>query len=529
MKNKYIYLIWFIALLPAIILRDYTPNNELRYLSIVDEAIRNGSFFTFTNQGEIYADKPPLHFWLMMTGKLLLGEHRMWYYALLSVIPALVVLIILSKWIREEEENVLSGDTGTAERYREHQMTTPLMLMTTGLFVGVTLVVRMDMLMNMFIILSLYTFYKMFQGKGRKRDEWLFPLYVFLALFSKGPLGMIIPFVSTTLFLLYRKRLPDFKKYWGWKSLLIILSGCIVWFSGVYIEGGNDYLNNLLVHQTVDRGINSFHHKEPFYYYAISIWYSLAPWSLLAIGLFIAGIIKKRINSTLEQFFAIIILSTLVLLSLISSKLDIYSLPAIPFMISLSVVLLGKFNLQNGWIKLAVAFPAIILILSLPATIYLSGTEELQYLANPFVYAGVGVLTLTGLLMIYFLYLKKQTYGAINTLAFGFLAAIFLLGLSIPQLNSRIGWGNLCEKAVELSEEHGIADYWVYNIKRAENMDVYLGKDIIKVDKEDILNESPKNRLLMLRIKDIQNDPDILAAVLNKTQYQIGEHAIVIL
>jgi len=516
MKNKYIYiyLIWFIALLPTIILRDFTPNNELRYLNIVDEAIQNGNFFTFTNQGEIYADKPPLHFWLMMIGKLILGEHRMWYYALLSIIPALVILITLSKWIRKEEEvNVLSA---------------PLMLMTTGLFIGVTLVVRMDMLMNMFIVLSLYTFYKMYREEGRKRDEWLFSLYVFLALFSKGPLGILIPFISTILFLLYRKRLTDFKKYWGWKSLLILLSGCIVWFAGVYIEGGNDYLNNLLVRQTVGRGINSFHHKEPFYYYAISLWYSLAPWSLLAIGLFIAAIIKKRINSTLEQFFATIILSTLVLLSLISSKLAIYSLPVIPFMISLSVVLLRKFNLQNRWIKLSVAFPAIILILSLPAMIYLSGTEDLQYLANPFIYAGAGVLTLTGLLMIYLLYLTKRTYQAINTLALGFLAAIFLFGWSMPQLNSRLGWGNLCEKAVELSKEHGIADYWVYNIKRAENMDVYLGKDIIKVDMEDILNESSKNRLLMLRMKDIRNNPEISAAVSNKEQYQIGEHAIVI-
>ena len=70
MKSKHLYLIWFIALLPVMILRDYTPNNELRYLSIVDEALRNGDVFTFTNQGEIYADKPPLFFWLMMAGSL---------------------------------------------------------------------------------------------------------------------------------------------------------------------------------------------------------------------------------------------------------------------------------------------------------------------------------------------------------------------------------------------------------------------------------------------------------------------------
>src|SRR5690606_14840830 len=122
----------------------YTPNNELRYLSIVDEALQNGNVFTFTNQGEVYADKPPLHFWLMMIGKLILGEHRMWYYSLLSFIPAIIILITMAKWISKEEY------TGPNS---QDQTTATLMLATTGLFAGVALIVRMDMLMNMFIVL----------------------------------------------------------------------------------------------------------------------------------------------------------------------------------------------------------------------------------------------------------------------------------------------------------------------------------------------------------------------------------------
>ena len=196
MKNKYIYLIWFIALLPIMILRDFTPNYELRYLSIVDEAISNGNIFTFTNQGEIYADKPPLHFWLMMIGKLLLGEHRMWYYSLLSFIPSLIIVRTMINWVRSD--------------YSINEPSAILMLITSILFSGVTLVVRMDMLMNMFIILSLHTFYRMYQKKGSKGDEWLFPVYLFLALFSKGPLGLLIPLISTSIFSLYNKRMNEF-------------------------------------------------------------------------------------------------------------------------------------------------------------------------------------------------------------------------------------------------------------------------------------------------------------------------------
>jgi hypothetical protein len=248
----------------------------------------------------------------------------------------------------------------------------------------------------------------------------------------------------------------------------------------------------------------------------------------LVIGLFIAGIAKKRINSTLEQFFAVVILSTLVLLSLISSKLAIYSLPVIPFFIYLTALLFNKFDMQDRWIKLGIAIPAGILILAFPAVIYLSGTEEMQYLGHWLIYAGAGVLTITGLLIIYYLYRKSEAYRAINTLALGFLLAIFIIGWSMPRLNTQLGWGNLCKKAVALSNEHRINDYWVYNISRAENMDVYLGKDIIKIEKEDILKEPQENRLLMLRIKDIKKDPELRSVILNKEQYQIGEYAIVI-
>ena len=514
MKNKYIYLIWFIALLPTMILRDYTPKNELRYLSIVDEALRNGNIFTFTNQGEIYADKPPLHFWMMMVGKLILGEHRMWYYSLLSFIPALIILIVMSKWTRRE--------------IGANKTTPQLILITTGLFTGATLIVRMDMLMNMFIVLSLYTFYQMYKGENSKLNSFLFPVFVFLALFSKGALGFLIPFVSTSLFLLYKKRLSRFKMYWGWKSLLIILTACIIWFSGVYFEGGSEYLKNLLVHQTVERGIDSFHHKDPLYYYTISVWYSLAPWSLLAIGFIIVGLYKKLINTVLEQYFAIIIISTFILLSLISSKIEIYSLPMIPFFIYVSVMLFKKFDMQNRWVKLSIVFPAIILILAFPTIVYLSSIEEIQYLTNPFIYAGAGVFTITGLLVIYILYKRRRTYRAITSLALGFLLAIFTVGWSMPQLNNQIGWKNLCEKAMGLSEEQHIANFWVYDISRAENMDVYFKKDIIKVHREEIVNQPFENRILLLKSKVIKTDPEIYAIIHGHEQYQIGRYTIVL-
>lgn len=514
MKKSHLFLIWFIALLPILLLRDFTPSNELRYLNIVDEALQNGNIFTFTNQGEIYADKPPLHFWLMMAGKQLLGAHSMWYYALLSIIPAMVIIATMTRWMRRQQ----SAD----------ETTTSLMLMTTGLFVGVGVIVRMDMLMNMFIVLSLYTFYQMYQGEKLKRNSLLFPLFIFLALFSKGPLGILIPLVSTLLFLVYRKKLFDLPRYWGWKSLAILLTGCLIWFTGVYLEGGSEYIHNLLFRQTVGRGINSFHHKEPFYYYAITSWYAVAPWSLLSIGMLVVSLYQKKIRSELEQFFAVIVLSSLLLLSLISAKLAIYSLPVIPFLISLTIMMLPKYSSGNRWINLSLAIPAIILILSLPALILLSRSDEMRYLGIPLIYSAAGILSLSGVATIYQLYKRSSVVTAIRSMSLGILLALFVAGWSMPQLNPYLGWRALCEKARNLSEEQRVNEYWVYRISRAENMDVYLGKDIIKVEKEDILVPSAGKKLLLLRTKVIDRDNEIRMAIQKNAQYRIGDYTIVL-
>ena len=92
------YFILLILVIPVLILRDFTPNNELKYLSIVDEALRDGHFFTFYHQGELYADKPPLYFWLLMLSKWIWGEYNMFGLSLFSIIPALISIYIMNKW-----------------------------------------------------------------------------------------------------------------------------------------------------------------------------------------------------------------------------------------------------------------------------------------------------------------------------------------------------------------------------------------------------------------------------------------------
>ena len=349
-KGYFFPLVILLVVLPVILLRDFTPANELRYLSIANEALHNGHFFAFTNHGLLYADKPPLYFWIIMFGKWLLGNHYMWFLSLSSVIPALVIVQIMDKWTMRE-----IGGSG--------RFIAKLMLMSSGLFLGLSVTLRMDMIMCMFIVLSLYTFYKIFKRINNKWDPFLFPFYIFMAVFSKGPVGLLIPLFATIVFLFFKKRTGTIGLYWGWKTWIILLTACLIWFVGVYLEGGRAYLSNLLFHQTIDRSINSFHHKEPFYYYFISFWYSLAPWSLLVVGVIFTAVKSHNIKTDLERFFLAIIVVTFIALSCISSKLAVYLIPIFPFFIYLTVLILQRLK-WNRWLALTIGLPASILAFS---------------------------------------------------------------------------------------------------------------------------------------------------------------------
>lgn len=491
MKNKSLYLYLFIALalLPVLLLRDYTPSNELRYLSIADEALRNGTFFAFTNHGLPYADKPPFYIWLVMLCKFLLGKHCMLLLSLFSLVPAFVIVHTMDRWV-----------TGVLEaRYR---VTAKWMLLSCGLFLGSAVVLRMDMLMCMFITLALYRFYQWQKGGEGRSAAVAFPLYVFMALFTKGPVGILVPLLVTFVYsLLVDRRLRSFRMCWGWKTWTILLGACALWFGCVYWEGGDAYLNNLLFHQTIDRAVDSFHHNAPFYYYGLAVWYSFAPYSLLlVVGLFFS---LRHCRTGQESFFLVAVAVTFVMLSLISSKIAIYLLPAYPFWVYLVVLSLSRWH-WNHWLAFSMALPAVVFVLAGPALLLLSGREELAFLNQPLFLAAGVVLSIAGCFCLYALYRQKQVDCAINRMAAGLFLAVFIGGWSVPKVNDQMGYAGLCREAVQLASEGQTADYCVWKISRPENMDVYLGKEIRKVTWEEVTSGELHKAVLMLPLKELK-------------------------
>lgn len=511
-KTFYFYLFFVVALLPIFIFRDFTPDNELRYLSITDEALRNHTFFAFTNHGIPYADKPPLFLWGLMGLRTVAGSHYLWLYSLLTLIPAIAIARIFDRWtigiIPPNSRLVFQG-----------------MLLVTGLFIGSTLVLRMDMLMCLFIVMAFYEFWKITENPLNNFAKWLFPIYIFLAVFTKGPLGFLIPLVCTLAYSVAVRKYRYIVLAWGWRCWTLLLPLIILWFLCVFGEGGKEYLNNLLFHQTVDRAVNSFHHARPFYYYLIAFWYCLLPWSLAILGLLIVALNKRRLPEGLQAYFLVIFLTTLILLSCISSKLQIYMLPAIPFIIYASAISLPGYQ-NNVWVKAGLAVISIILILVLPALPIIKHAKTLIYLESFWCWINAACLCVSGIVSIWCLYFRKNSFpvnSSMYALMAGILTTIFFAGLAVPQFNDYMGYRNLSYEINEISRSSGITSVVCDDVRRPENMDVYLNKDIrliIETKKDDSNHNMVSKPYILVTEKRNYDNPE------GENLHIIGNYAV---
>lgn len=518
-KNKtfLLYALYIVALLPIIILRDFTPANELRYLSIADEAIENHNFFAFTNHGEPYADKPPLYLWGIMLCRFIAGAHYMWLLAFLSIIPAIVITRVFNRWCAPLLPE-------------KAQIPMQLMMLTTGIFLVSSITLRMDIMMCMFIVLAFYEFWQLFIDSPHKRKhQWLFPLYIFLAVFTKGPLGFLIPLICGIVYILYIRKYRLLSVIYGWRFWLLLLGGCIIWFGCVYADGGPEYLNNLLFHQTMDRAVKSFHHAAPFYYYFICSWYCLVPWSLAIVALIISALRKKEKPDELQAFFLIIIITTYVMLSCISSKIQIYMLPAVPFIIYTSAISLPKYQ-DDKLVKLGLGIIAGIFSIILPAFIVVKCVKHDPMIDSGWFWVTASLLSICGILVLYFLYRRKienRLLKSITTLSVSMLGVIFTAGLAMPSLNPYIGFKDLASKLEDISSNRkDISEVKFWKVRRVSNMDVFINLPLEEIDDE-------KN--YPLSINDSTSKPYILVSKLkysecfgNHKPDTVGKYGIII-
>lgn len=512
----------FICLLPTMILRDFTPSNELRYLSIADEAVREGHIFAFTNHGLAYADKPPLYIWTIMLCKLIAGRHSMFLLSLFSMIPAMVIVCIMDRWTRFEDPGKRAASA--------------LMLMTSVLFLGMSVFLRMDMMMVMFIVLALHSFYLMYSGEGDSRRQGiLLPVWIFMALFTKGPVGILMPPLVIICFLLARGKIREAGRYLGWKTWGIIAGLSAIWLLGVYFDGGKSYIENLLFHQTFGRAVNSFHHSEPFWYYLVCIWYVIAPYCFAAIGALIvsvAAFFRKKQITDRELLFSTAVVATTVMLSCFSGKLSIYIAPVIPFIIYLFPVVEERIGWKK-WMGPSLCVPAGILAvagLAIAAVVCLRPAKimeligDYEFAVNRLTFVAGLTLAAASIIGIVVIIRRRYWVKGVFYIATGMLLTVYCASMMMPQINDFVGYGNLCRYIPQDTE------IVTLRVHRPENIDVYTGRQVVDYgrDSERFISERIDGfdgtpYTLLIREKTAYDYPQVMALIKANTSVKVGD------
>lgn len=504
MKNNFltkhpllaVFLFTIICLIPEMLMRDFTPSNELRYLSIADEALAGGNFFAFFNHGAAYADKPPLYLWIVMLSKTLTGGHSVFALTLFSILPAFVIVWLMDRWVMSK--------ASVSDR-----MAMAMMLLTCVMFLGTAVVIRMDMLMCMFIALALFTFWRMYELRidGEpdggdavvyKKCSWLLPVWIFMALFTKGPVGLLVPPVSIAVFLIVKRKWRDIGNYLGLKTWGVIATLCAIWFTCVFFDGGMEYLDNLLFKQTMGRAVKAFTHSRPFWFYAVAILWCIAPYTFILVGSLVesvwpsgknkAEIPAESVRSDLEIFFLCIIGSTFVMLSSFSSKLPVYLVPMFPFVVYLFPLVSSRKGTRR-WLVWAIAVPAAIMSLAaLVSMLVLAGIVNVNALVPElyeynFAFSGAtkiaaALLFIGNLLALWFLFRRRQWNLPVFMMGASLLLMIYAASGVLVKANPYMGYREVCQDVPEGTE---VVTLFVH---RPENMDVYLGRQIVDYEKD---------------------------------------------
>ena len=477
-----------VCVLPMMLLRDPSPGNELRYLSIVEEALKDGHFFCFYNQGIPYTDKPPLFFWLLMFFRQFCGAACMWLPVLFTaLVPAFVTVAVMDRWLR----------LATGERSALWRVASAAFFLACMLVMVQTFFLRMDMLMTMFIVLSLFTFWKMYTGCcTRKADRWLLPAYIFLALFTKGPVGFFAPVLIIVAFLALEKSLKRLPEYLGWRQILVMLLLFGGWILGAWLEGGGEYIRSLLFHQTLDRAVNAFTHKQPFWWYIPTLLYTVLPYTLLMIPAVVFLYTQRDRSDSFGRLLLTSIAVIFIMLSAFSGKLAIYLTPILPFM----AWLMPKFGktadgrAETGK-KAALLVVAAILALGGIGILAMSRTTGRDLLApmalrlaivTPYIFcktilAVAATLAAGSIAAIIVICRKGWIKGAV-ALGAAIYLAVLAAGVTIEPLNEWTAYEKVCREAQKATDTD---TYNTLFVNRPENMDVYLGGDITDW-KEDI-------------------------------------------
>ncbi len=436
-RRKYIFTILAVGMLLFIFNlggRDLWEPDETRYAVIAREMKETGNWILPHLNGEVYAEKPPLSFWLANLSAFFVGENNALANRLPSAMAGLIIVFVTFLF-GERLFHLRAG------------FLSAMVLGTCILFPQLSRWVMLDSLFTLFFLLTLFFFHLGYEKEDRRRRYYLLAgLFTGLAILAKGPAA----YLTLPIFLIFAGLQKNMKKFWCRDLLLGFLLSVIVvliwWIPACWI-GGKDYIRWILFKQafgTYVEGGRHFH-EEPFYFYFIRFPAEFFPWIVFLPTAFILGLRNKFGKGKEFLFLSIWFLFIFLFFTLSKGKKDNYLLPLYPAA-ALMVGTLWDHGFQSegrkkgflpGLLLLTLLFfaGAFLFLLNIPQRLYPPLTDYSSIAVSVLFYLFVGSF----LALLFFI--KKKRWAPFVSLMIVFvllhLHCSFLLPRFDPQKSAR--------------------------------------------------------------------------------------------
>ena len=305
--------------LPGLGARDLWAPGEPIYGEIIRVMHERNDWLVPMLNGQLYADKPILYFWLALIVAKVAGGVSEWTVRLPTALGGVALVLVtyqFGKIFYDRQTGLLSG----------------LILATSSRVLWEARFLRLDTVLSFLLFLGFYFWLKAFTKRGSINHYLLGYLCFALATLTKGPLGLAVPGFAVLSLILSSGRWREIREMRLVAGFILVVSVLAPWLWLLHLRGEDQWIRDFIwIHNIQNYALKPIGHIHPFYYYFINLPPDFLPWTLLVPGALIFYYPwKERLRNPatlgLTCWFAVIFL----FFSASKSKIAYYLLPLLP-------------------------------------------------------------------------------------------------------------------------------------------------------------------------------------------------------
>jgi 4-amino-4-deoxy-L-arabinose transferase-like glycosyltransferase len=297
--------------------RDLWNPNEPTYGQAVAEMVRADRWLLPTVNGEVFAEKPILYFWLARGAAGVLGGVSELALRLPSAASGIALVLLVHGLV------LPYAGRGRARLAAALAATTFVVFWSARQ-------VQMDLLLAACVLATVVPLLRVVDhGLAPAPGAVLAGLAAGLGVLAKGPVGLVCP----GLILLAYAGPGRLVRALQARGLVLAAAACCAvaapWFALLALRGETEALRELLLRQNLVRFVAPWDHEAPWWYYLQYFWIDMAPWSLfvpLAWGLEAHDEGERRLHRLAWTWLVVVV----AFFSLAGSKRSPYILPVAP-------------------------------------------------------------------------------------------------------------------------------------------------------------------------------------------------------